>query len=260
VRYSVHLTQIPKKRPPKRPPRPAPRSAATASPKSDDDRDSSPEIQIGFAPAGRETLAAISTTVAPRTEDRSPDLEFHLVPAGRETLAAITAELTPVSGRLSRASFSSEAGTTDEPKTGVRPRLATRGFSEPPPERVPVPRMTMPGVAPPANPPQAKSDRVSKDTIDALASAMLDPTPPPSSARQRAQSLDVFELVTFVVKGDDLGQLSTEATRREFVAERLMHRLPIAAVDQIDRVDVTPWTVRGTLILRVWCKVRAPLR
>jgi hypothetical protein len=105
-----------------------------------------------------------------------------------------------------------------------------------------------------------KTDRVSKDTIDALATAMLDVSPSPLSARSRAQALEVFELVTFVIKGDDLGQLSTETTRRDFVAERLMHRLPIAAIDQIDRVDVTPWTERGTLILRVWCKVRPPLR
>jgi len=252
------LAQIPKKRPLKRPPRPAARGGAPEK----DDRDSAPEIQVGFMPAGRETLAAITTDVAPSGD--APELEFHLVPAGRETLAAITAELVPPSARIGRAG---DAPAAEEPKTGVRPRLRTRGYSEPPAgpapaaTPVPAPRMTMPGVAPPANPPlRSKAERVSKDTIDALASAMLEPSPPPSSARQRAQALEVFELCTFVVKGDDLGQLSTEATRREFVAERLMHRLPIAAVDQIDRVDVTPWTVRGTLILRVWCKVRAPLR
>lgn len=218
-----------------------------------DPHDSSPEIQIGFAPAGRETLAAMTTDRRPRTD--APELEFHLVPAGRETLAAITAELIPPSARASLP-----GDLPDEAPTGIRPRQRTRGFSEPPPERA-QPRMTMPGVAPPPNAPRGqKPERVSKDTIDLLASAMLDPNAPPSSARLRAQALDVFELVTFVVKGDDIGQLSTEATRREFVAERLMHRLPISTVDQIDRVDVTPWTVRGTLILRVWCKVRPPLR
>lgn len=207
---------------------------------------------MGFAPAGRETIAAITTDISPGGD--GPELEFHLVPAGRETLAAITSELIPPSARIS------QADDGPEPRTGVRPRLRTRGYSEPPAEPTPVPRMTMPGVAPPANSPRGpKAERVSKDTIDALASAMLEPVPPPSSAR-RAQTLEVFELVTFVVKGDDLGQLSTEATRREFVAERLMHRLPISTVDQIDRVDVTPWTVRGTLILRVWCKVRAGLK
>lgn len=213
---------------------------------------------MGFAPAGRETLAAI--TLDARPGGPGPELEFHLVPAGRETLAAITAELTPPSARISSTDDSPDPA---EAKTGVRPRLRTRGYSEPPaetPPPVPAPRMTMPGVAPPANAPATKADRVSKDTIDALASAMLEPVPPPSSARRTQASLDVYELVTFVVKGDDIGQLSTESTRREFVVERLMHRLPISTVDQIDRVDVTPWTVRGTLILRVWCKVRAPLR
>ncbi|MCC6995076.1 MAG: hypothetical protein IT370_10750 [Deltaproteobacteria bacterium] len=242
------MTQTPKKRPPKRPPRPLPRGAPTKS------EESSPEIQVGFAPVGRETLAAITTNVAPKAE--GPELEFHLVPAGRETLAAITAELVPPSGRISHGDG------TDEPTTGVRQRQRTHGYSEPPPQALSEsPRMTMPGVAPPANaPPKAKAERVSKDTIDALASAMLEVAPSPPSARSRAQALEVFELVTFVIKGDDLGQLSTEATRREFVVERLMHRLPIATVDQIDRVDLTPWTVRGTVILRVWCKVRSPLR
>ena len=206
---------------------------------------------MGFAPAGRETLAAITTNLAPKAD--GPDLEFHLVPAGRETLAAITAELLP--GRISHADEATE------PTTGVRSRQRTRGYSEPPPQPSLAGRMTMPGVAPPANAPAGlKTDRVSKDTIDALATAMLDVSPSPLSARSRAQALEVFELVTFVIKGDDLGQLSTETTRRDFVAERLMHRLPIAAIDQIDRVDVTPWTERGTLILRVWCKVRPPLR
>jgi hypothetical protein len=28
-------------------------------------------------------------------------------------------------------------------------------------------------------------------------------------------------------------------------------------MDDIDRVDVTPWTVQGTLVVRVWCRLPA---
>jgi hypothetical protein len=27
-------------------------------------------------------------------------------------------------------------------------------------------------------------------------------------------------------------------------------------MDDVDRIDVTPWTVKGTVIVRVWCVVR----
>jgi hypothetical protein len=29
-------------------------------------------------------------------------------------------------------------------------------------------------------------------------------------------------------------------------------------MDDIDRVDVTPWTVQGTLVVRVWCRLPPP--
>jgi hypothetical protein len=33
-----------------------------------------------------------------------------------------------------------------------------------------------------------------------------------------------------------------------------MGSLPVGSIDEVDRVDVTPWTVQGTLVVRVWCR------
>lgn len=223
-----------------------------------------------YAAAGRQTLAAIAEDLVPPDPDpkparsprevevSTPDLEFKLVPAGRETLAAITAEVGPLRRAVERVQPKADH-PSEEPKTGVRPRLRTRGYSEPPPS-VEQPRMTTPGVAPPPNTmpstaaKPAQGEKLGRDTLDAIEKAVLEPVP--SSRRAAGVALDVFELMTFVVRGDDLAQLSSEATRREFVSERLLHRLPVATMDQVDRIDVTPWTVSGTLILRVWCRVK----
>jgi hypothetical protein len=248
-----------RKRPlPKQKPRSSePKASPAPLPEGTDD---APEIQIVMGPAGRETLAAISAEMlgVPEHADSAPELEFRMVPAGRDTLAAITADA------LDQDAGGVAITEKSEPRTGVRKRVTTLGYEEMPvvPRTV---RTTNPGVAPPPNTIRSRTgssspNLVGRDTLDAIATAVLEPGAPPSSARARTQAIDVFELVTFVVRGDDLAQLSSEATRREFVADRLMHRLPISTADMIDRVDVTPWTAKGTLILRVWCKVRAPAR
>lgn len=218
-----------------------------------------------MAPAGRDTLAAISAEMfVPTSSDDAPELEFQLVPAGRETLAAITAdafEQSAVGARAPMTTLDYENRPQSEPSTGVRKRVQTRGYEEAP--VVPrVVRHTAPGVAPPPNSARkpAGEKQVGRATLDALAQAMLEPGAPPPSSRARTAAIEAFELVTFVVRGDDLAQLSSESTRREFVAERLMHRLPVSTMDLVDRVDVTPWTAKGTLILRVWCKIRPPMR
>jgi hypothetical protein len=72
-----------------------------------------------------------------------------------------------------------------------------------------------------------------------------------------AAGVEIFEMMTYVVRGVEAARLSSDALRRQFVAENLLSRLPIRSVDEIDRVDVTPWTVQGTLVVRVWCRLGA---
>lgn len=245
MRYSPALTRDPRKRPAKRTPRPSePRNKKPAP------ADDGPEIQVSFRPAGRQTIEAISADLTGAEPD-APELEFRLVPAGRETLAAITADLlaeSPLGARapMTTVDYDQRAG---EPSTGTRKRVTTLDYAD---EERPKSRQTTPGVAPPARP---KPEKVGRDTLDAIATAMLDAGAP----RARTLDLEAFELVTFVVRGADLGQLSSEAVRRELVAERLLHRLPVSSMELVDRVDVTPWTA-GTAILRVWCRLGPPAR
>ncbi len=99
-----------------------------------------------------------------------------------------------------------------------------------------------------SNAPGAKTpSRAPAPMLEAVASA------PVSSASE--MPFAIFEMLTFVVQGPEIAQLSSDAVRRRFVEEHLLHRLPAKNMAQVDRVDVTPWTVRGTVVVRVWCKL-----
>jgi hypothetical protein len=214
-----------------------------------------PEIRFEYGPAGRDTLAAIADEVAgiaralaSRPDNPSaPEITLSETPAGRDTVAAIAREVaehaaTAVRPKLTTLDYETRPGSGDarhaapeieiapEADTAVRRRVTTRGYDERPPR-----------------PPQA-----SRETLDAIARALsggeAEPTP-------HEADLEICEMVTFVIRGADLTPLSSEDGRRQFVIDRLMRRLPVATPDDIVRVDVTPWTVRGTLIVRVWCRL-----
>lgn len=76
------------------------------------------------------------------------------------------------------------------------------------------------------------------------------------AAAVAAAGVEIFEMMTYVVRGADASRLSSEVLRRSFVEEHLLPSLPTASMDDVDRVDVTPWTVQGTLVVRVWCRLR----
>jgi hypothetical protein len=234
---------------------------------------------VAYGPAGRETMAAIAEDVAraafpsepvtkvtraampPQTS--SPDLSFELAPAGRETLSAIVGEAKqhaptdvrapmttidydePIDRRKSGPEIvvkemtpgrETLAAIDSEPGAPARKRVSTRGYTDA------------------AARPEIQAVRVGRDTLEALARA-VGPDPAPVSGVQPA--LEVFEMVTFVIRGDDLAALSSETMRRRFVEERLLRRLPIKSMAQVDRIDVTPWTVKNTVVLRVWCRLPA---
>ncbi|HWZ92463.1 MAG TPA: hypothetical protein VNW92_26540, partial [Polyangiaceae bacterium] len=96
------------------------------------------------------------------------------------------------------------------------------------------------------------------------ATEALPASPPSAAGRAEAHTVDesaneadfaIFEMLTFVVQGPETTSLSSEALRRRFVETHLLQRLPAKSMAQVERVDVTPWTVRGTVVVRVWCKV-----
>jgi hypothetical protein len=92
-------------------------------------------------------------------------------------------------------------------------------------------------------------------TLVRIAEDRADPAETPST---KPSSLEIYEMVTFVVKGERLEELASQEARREFVLERLRHRLPIQAPEDIERIDVTPWNIRGTVVVRIWCRISPP--
>ncbi len=77
----------------------------------------------------------------------------------------------------------------------------------------------------------------------------------PKSPSPLSATLAIFEMLSFVVQGADAASLASEAQRRRFVEAHLLQRLPSKDMTHVERIEVTPWTVQGALVVRVWCKV-----
>ncbi len=170
--------------------------------------------------------------------DAAPEIEIGQGQAGRETLAAIAHEMLTDIGdgpagpdvestaREPRHTVSYEERPHAPPKAPVRrARTATLDYTDRP--------------ATTRRSPQA---------------AKLEPTGSTAKSEGQTAEFEIHEMVTFVVRGE-LARLSSTSARRDFVSDYLMHRLPVESIDAVDRIDVTPWTVRGTVIVRVWCRI-----
>ena len=100
----------------------------------------------------------------------------------------------------------------------------------------------------------------------AIEEALLTERLETASARARvtASSLPepafVYEISTFVIHGSEIFGKATEQGRREFVARRLLHRLPVLSIEEVERIDMTPGAAADTVILRVWSRVDPPLK
>ena len=185
---------------------------------------SAPEVKLSYATAGRDTLAAIEEELAaPRpSAAEAPVIEISEAPAGRETLAAIAEELAEA----------------------MRPRQNTLPYAD---KISNAPGARSPSRAPTPPPtPSSKADDGPEVTIGAESA--------PLTPRLAPDVLEIFELLTFIIRGSAVGDLSTDALRRRFVAEHLLHRVPSGSIDDVERVEVTPWTAKGTMVMRVWCR------
>jgi hypothetical protein len=149
-----------------------------------------------------------------------PEIRVAYTPAGRQTLEAITDELVP----LPLPALTEREGSS--PEIVVRETIA-------------------------------EHDTLAAIIAEAsgLEEAPVEPAAvPPAVVRSRVDQVEIFEMITFVVRGIESGKLASDALRRRFVEEKLLRRLPVASMDAVDRIDVTPWTVQGTLVVRVWCR------
>jgi hypothetical protein len=107
-------------------------------------------------------------------------------------------------------------------------------------------------------------DEVGRATLAAIEEALLAEKREAAQARPRPASAAapepafIFEISTFVVEGAEVFGKVSERQRREFVERRLLHRLPVASMEEVPRIDMTSGPTPNTMILRVWSKVEAP--
>ncbi|HEX3852103.1 MAG TPA: hypothetical protein VHW01_14120 [Polyangiaceae bacterium] len=176
-------------------------------------------MQISYSPAGHETMAAIAEELL------GPSVE--MVSETRDDAPEVSFAEGPV-GRETLALIAEEARPLRVPQD-------TLNYGD----RI----SNAPGAKTPSRAPAPPAERESPSRAAS----------PESSAGEAPFA--IFEMLTFVVQGPEIAQLSSDAVRRRFVEEHLLHRLPAKDMAQVDRVDVTPWTVRGTVVVRVWCKL-----
>jgi hypothetical protein len=189
-------------------------------------------------------MAAIAAELAPdissltdlpdESGDPGPDIEVGHGHAGRETLAAIAHEM------LADVSHGPREPNAE---SGAREQRHTVSYEERP-------------LTPPRRPRTNTLDYTERPALTKRSphGAQLEPLPPPEERGEPNETYEIHEMVTFVVRGE-LARLSSTSARRDFVRDKLIHRLPVKSIDEVDRIDVTPWTVRGTVIVRVWCRI-----
>jgi hypothetical protein len=168
------------------------------------------------------------------SQGSQPDILVSYKPAGRETLEAITGELVPLPLKFEQAAKARREGSS--PEITVR-----EGTLE---------RDTLAAIV---------AEASALPAVEPASSAAAEPVAPlpvvPAKITALA-ALEIFELMTYVVRGGDVARLASESSRRGFVEEHLLARLPVSSMADVERVDVTPWTAPGTLVVRVWCRTR----
>lgn len=220
---------------------------------------------MSYAQVGRDTLAAIAEELQAAAAEgltapervrafaraaSSPEIAIAETLAGRETLAAISEELQqPPRGPMAtlrygdRISNAPGARVPSAPPFDTGPEISITSSS--------VGRDTLAAINEDLTAP------VTEEPTTGVRSRTQEREPPRSSIQPTSAAIDVFEMMTFVARGE-VSELASTTARRAFVEERLLHRLPVSGMHEVDRIDVTPWTVKGTVIVRVWCIVPPP--
>ena len=196
---------------------------------------SQPEIRVGYTVAGRETLDAITDELVPLPLPARP------LPKKPPPRDASSPEITVREGVIERdtlAAIMEEAGALGDVEST-------------PTVKITVPRAKMPT--------KSYEDDETTGTVKLPAPRpkMTTKSYEDDRASEAPAELEIFEMATFVVRGGDVSRLASESLRREFVEKHLLARLPAQSMAEVDRVDVTPWTAPGTLVVRVWCRLSA---
>ena len=142
-----------------------------------------------------------------------PEVKFGYGNAGRDTMAAIEEELTT----------GTSSSRAEAPVVEVSEAPAGR-------ETLAAISLELAGGARPRQDTLPYADRISN--ARGARSPSRAPTPP--TAQATPQALEIFELLTFIVRGRDAAELSTEALRRAFVSEHLLHRVPSGSIEAVE--------------------------
>ena len=176
--------------------------------------------------------------------------------AGRDTLAAIADEMTrdaPQKHRpkLDTVGYEDRPGAPARPEQGSSPEVITIGEAT-------VGRATMAAIDE-ALAAEARAMMAAAEAAEARHGASS-----ANAGRAKGASLPVvepaqiFEISTFIVEGDEIFSKASERSRRDFVEERLLHRLPALSMEEVVRIDFSRGAAPNTVILRIWSKVGQP--
>ena len=185
----------------------------------------------------------------------APDVTFDEELASYETLVAIAEELRPAAprkrmptriygDRLSNAPGSTSPRTAKQldvqPKLQVAEAAAGRDTLAAIEYEL-APHLMAPDIS-------VSEEVAEKDTLVAIQQELG------GASWTALDALEINEMVTFVVRGE-AKQLASAEARRELVQRSLLGRLPVRSAEEVDRVDGTPGTTRGTRLVRVWCRI-----
>jgi hypothetical protein len=203
----------------------------------------------------------------PVRESSQPEISLHRAPVGRETLAAIDEELAhdvprPYRPPLDTLDYDARPRppSTSRPPLGSSPEVISIG-------EAPVGRATLAAIdeelAREAREALASMADLATETVPDLRQAGA-PRPVVSPAQGPARPLvaplpaDIFEISTFIVEGEEIFSKASAASRRDFVEQRLLHRLPARTMNDVIRIDLSRGAAPNSVILRVWSRVGDP--
>jgi hypothetical protein len=242
--------------------------------------DTSPEITTTSTSLGRETLVAIAedeadqarallerkrrssppprsiptstprSAPAPTPPSSAPRHSPRTIPAPvapQATIPAITPARVPVNA------LTPPTSVTFDPNG--RSQMVTMDYQDPPPNR---------GRRESSEPTiETGLQPMGRETLAAITTDLAQELLKALSSEERANWLlqledaMVLEPFRFEVRGAPMLARPNDTIRREFVAVKLLHRLPVRTIDQVERIDVAP-TADDGLTLTIWVKIPEP--
>ena len=245
-------------RPPDFTPRP---SGATSRPPSGSARPSTNSVSAARSSRSRPPRPDAPRPEPARHQPSQPEITLRRAVAGRETLSAIADELArdvPKKHRpqLDTLGYEDRPGSATRPEQSSSPEVITIGEAS-------VGRATMAAIdealAADARAMMADAERQAQAEARQAASFANAQARTSQVSLPAPEPAEIFEISTFIVEGDEIFSKASERSRRDFVEQRLLHRLPALSMEEVVRIDVSRGAASNTVILRVWSKVGQPL-